>query len=71
MQTLTAVLFMRWRDLHERFCCCLNGKRRKEKEEDSEIPVAAIFHNDAERREFICAGAAAGIAVSSAKCIGP
>ena len=71
MQALAAVLFMRWRDLHERIFCCINGKRRKEKEDDSEVPVAAIFQNDAERREFICAGAAAGIAVGSPKGIGP
>ena len=71
MQASSAVLFMRWRDLHERIFCCIKGKRRKEKEADSEVPVAAIFQNDAERREFICAGAAAGIAVGSAECIGP
>lgn len=42
--------------------CCLSLKQHKEIKWDR-TPIA-VFANDADRREFICAGAAAGIAVT-------
>ena len=57
------VLFERWQAAQDWAFCCLRWKRRKVEEGDREALIS-IFHNDAERREFICAGAAAGIAVS-------
>lgn len=57
-----AVLFSSWRQAFYWISCCLNFERREELQWDR-TPIA-IFANDADRREFICAGAAAGIGVS-------
>lgn len=56
------MLFTRWQRAYFWLLCCVTCKRPKDRETD-ETPIS-IFANDAERREFICAGAAAGIAVT-------
>lgn len=61
---LSAVLFTEWRRAYYWLLCCVTCKRPKDRDEAEETPVS-IFANDADRREFICAGAAAGIAVGS------
>ncbi len=58
------MLFAEWRRAYYWLLCCVTCKRPKDRDEAEETPVS-IFANDADRREFICAGAAAGIAVGS------
>lgn len=60
---LPVVAFSRWKKFERWMLCCFSRKKEEGEVDEYEVPLSVIA-NDATRREFICAGASAGIAVS-------